>query len=154
MGVAGAAAGLVLLVAAPAAAHVEPDPSRVKPGKEVTVTFTAEHGCDESPTTGMTFRVPKGITDAVGVEQDGFTATTEGRTVEFSGGSFPGDEEAPFEIAFTAPDEKGQLVWKAVQRCEEGVERWIEKDPEGDKPAPRVGVGEKPKSGHDDGDDH
>jgi uncharacterized protein YcnI len=145
-----AAVGAIVAVAGPAAAHVEPDPSRVKPAKEVTVEFAAEHGCDESPTTGMTFRVPKSVTDAAPVEKDGFTSSVDGRKITFSGGSIPGDEEAPFEITFTAPDEKGQLVWKVVQRCEEGVERWIETDPDGDKPAPRVGVGEKPESGHDD----
>ncbi len=152
--VAAVASGAVLMVAAPAAAHVEADPSRVKPGKEAEVTFTAEHGCEDSPTTGMTFRIPKGVTDAEGVEADGFTAATSGRTIEFTGGSFPGDEEAPFTITFTAPDEKGQLVWRVVQVCEEGTERWIERDPDGDKPAPRVGVGEKAESGHDDGGGH
>jgi uncharacterized protein YcnI len=157
IGAAVAAAGAVLVVAAPAAAHVEPDPDRVKVGKEATVTFTAEHGCDDSPTTGVTIRVPKGVTDATPVEKDGFTASTKRRTIEFSGGSIPGDEEAPFAVTFTAPDEKTELVWKIVQRCEEGVERWIETDPDGDKPAPRVGVGQKPSAGHDDedgGDDH
>jgi uncharacterized protein YcnI len=153
IGVAVAAAGAVLMLAAPAAAHVEADPSRVKPGKQVTVVFAAEHGCDESPTTGMTFRVPKGVTDAAPVEKVGFTSNVDGRKIVFSGGSIPGDDEAPFEITFTAPDEKGQLVWKVVQGCEEGVERWIETDPDGDKPAPRVGVGEKPESGHDDDED-
>lgn len=153
MGVA-VVAGTVLLVAAPAGAHVEPDPSRVKPGREVTVTFTAEHGCDESPTTGMTFRIPKGVTDAAGVDQDGFTSTVEGRRLTFSGGSVPGDEEAPFSITFTAPDEKTELVWKVVQRCEEGTERWLETDPDGDTPAPRVGVGKDASSGHDEDEGH
>jgi hypothetical protein len=102
----------------------------------------------------MTFRVPKVVTDAAPVEKDGFTATTKGRTIEFSGGSIPGEDEAPFEISFTAPDEKTELVWKVVQRCEVGVERWIETDPEGDKPAPRVGVGQKPSAGHEEEDEH
>jgi uncharacterized protein YcnI len=154
IGVALAATGAVLLIASPAGAHVEPDPNRVKPGKEATVTFTAEHGCEESPTTGMTLRVPKGVTDAVGVDDNGFSAEVKGRRIIFSGGSVAGDEEAPFSVKFTAPDEKTELVWKVVQQCEEGTERWIETDPDGDKPAPRVGVGQAPKSGHEDEDDH
>jgi uncharacterized protein YcnI len=153
--VAAVAAGAVLLVAAPAAAHVEPEPNRVKPGKEATVEFTTEHGCEGSPTIKMTFRVPKGVTDAAPVEQAGWTGTVEGRKVVFSGGPAPGDEPAPFSISFTAPDKKGEMVWKVVQQCEEGVDRWIETDPEGDKPAPRVGVGQKPSGEHEDeSDDH
>lgn len=149
-------AGAVVLAAGPAFAHVEADPDQVKPGKRTTVTFTAGHGCDDSPTTGMRFRVPKQVRDAEPVEKDGFTASVNGNTIEFSGGSIPGDEEASFEITFTPPKKKGDLVWRVVQVCEEGTERWIERDPDGDKPAPRVGVGKKPKGGHDDdgGDDH
>jgi uncharacterized protein YcnI len=101
----------------------------------------------------MTFRIPKGVSDVAPVEADGFTASTTKRTIEFTGGSFPGDEEAPFTITFQAPDKKTELVWKAVQRCEEGTERWIESDPDGDSPAPRVGVGQKPTSGHEEEED-
>ena len=61
IGVALAAAGTVLLLAAPAAAHVESDPDRIKPGKDARVTFTAEHGCDDSPDDRMTFRIPKDV---------------------------------------------------------------------------------------------
>jgi periplasmic copper chaperone A len=153
IGVAVAAAGTVLAFAAPAAAHVEPDPSRIKPGKDARVTFTAEHGCEDSPTTGMTFRIPKNVTNAAPVEKDGFTASTTKRTIEFTGGSIPGDEEAPFTVTFKAPDEKTEIVWKVIQRCGEGTERWIESDPDGDFPAPRVGVGQKPTTGHEEEED-
>ncbi len=151
IGVAAAAGGAVLLVAAPAAAHVEADPSRVKPDKEATVEFVPEHGCDESPTTGMAFKVPKGVSDAQPGEAEGFTTDVKGRRITFSGGSVPSDEEASFPITFTAPDKKTELVWKVVQQCDEGTERWIETDPDGDFPAPRVGVGQKPTSEHGDG---
>jgi uncharacterized protein YcnI len=141
-------AGLALFAGA-AWAHVAPDPDRVKPGKKVTVEFTPEHGCDDSVTTRMRFQVPRAVTDAKPVEQDEWTATVEGRTITFASDRVP-DEETSFGIRFTAPDAKRLLAWKVVQRCQEGVERWIE-GPDGEKPAPIVGVGKNPPEGEDEG---
>jgi uncharacterized protein YcnI len=144
------AVGATMLVSTTAAwAHVEADPNRVKPGKKTTVEFAPEHGCDDSVTTRMVFRVPRAVTDAAPVEQDGWTATTEGRTITFASDQVP-DEETSFGIRFTAPDRKALLSWRVVQRCQDGVERWIE-GPDGEKPAPIVGVGKSPPSGEDGG---
>jgi periplasmic copper chaperone A len=136
------AAGALLLAAAPALAHVEPDPSRVKPGKKVTVEFTPEHGCGESVTTEMVFRVPKAVKSAKPVAPDGWTAKRKGRTISFASDKVP-DQEASFGITFTAPSSKTLLAWKVVQRCQQGVNRWLE-GPKGENPAPIVGVGKKP----------
>ena len=136
-------AGLVVLVAGPAAAHVQPDPNQVKPGKLATVEFSPEHGCKGSPTTRMSFLVPKGVTGAKPVKKDGWKSKVAGRTITFSGGSAPGDQPSVFVITFTAPKTKTLLTWKVVQACEQGVERWIE-GPKGENPAPVVGVGKAP----------
>jgi uncharacterized protein YcnI len=144
------AAGALVLTIGPAAAHVEPEPARVKPGKAVIVAFTPEHGCDDSPITKMTFRVPKGAQDAAPEPKDGWTGTTTGKTITFSGGSMPADDTDAFSISFTAPKDKGVLTWKVIETCEQGVERYIER-PDGDFPAPVVGVGKKVASSeHDD----
>jgi periplasmic copper chaperone A len=137
-----ATAGTVLLVAGPAFAHVEPDPSRVKPGKKTTVEFTPEHGCGESVTTRMVFKVPKGAKSATPVELDGWTATQGSGKITFASDRVP-DEEASFGITFTAPKTKTLLAWKVVQECQDGVTRWIE-GPKGENPAPLVGVGKTP----------
>ncbi len=137
-----AAAGAVLLVAGPAFAHVEPDPSRVKPGKKATVEFTPEHGCGESVTTRMVFKVPKGAKNAKPVELDGWTATRSGGKITFASDKVP-DKEASFGITFTAPTSKTLLAWKVIQECQSGVTRWIE-GPKGENPAPLVGVGKNP----------
>jgi uncharacterized protein YcnI len=144
------AAGAFLLLATTAAwAHVEPDPSRVKPAKKATVEFTPEHGCGDSVTTEMEFRVPKAAKNAAPVEQDGWTTSVEGRTITFESDTVPGGETS-FGITFTAPGTKTLLAWKVVQRCQEGVDRWIE-GPNGEHPAPIVGVGKKPPEGEDEG---
>jgi len=143
------ATALVVLAAGPAAAHVEPDPARVKPGKQATVEFTPEHGCGDSVTTEMDFKVPKGVTDATPDEQDGWTATVERRRIVFASDSVP-DDETSFGITFTAPTKKTLLAWKVIQRCQEGVDRWIE-GPNGESPAPIVGVGKSPPKEEDEG---
>jgi len=134
--------GALVFTASAAAAHVEPDPTSVKPGKAVTVAFTPEHGCEDSPIIEMRFRVPKGAKDVSPVDKDGWTTRSTARTVTFAGGSMPSDDTDAFSISFTAPKTKGVLTWKIIQRCEQGVERWIEPR-SGDFPAPIVGVGKK-----------
>jgi periplasmic copper chaperone A len=141
-------AGALLAIAGPAAAHVEPDPSRVKPGKTTTVGFTPEHGCKESPIISMKFRIPKGASEVTPEPKDGWDVKATRRTVTFSGGTMPSDATDAFEISFTAPDKKTVLSWKVVQGCEEGVERWIQ-GPDGETPAPRVGVGKAAPSDED-----
>lgn len=150
---AGLAAGVIVATAAPAFAHVEVDPSRVKPGKAATVEFSPEHGCGkDAPTTRMTFRVPRGVTDAEGIAPEGWQASTSGRRIVFEGGPLPYHEQAAFGISFTAPDSKTLLTWKVIQSCDDETVRWIETDHDAESPAPVVGVGRSPSS--DDEDDH
>jgi periplasmic copper chaperone A len=138
------ATGALFLVAAPALAHVEPDPTRVKPGKKATVEFTPEHGCGESVTTQMDFQVPKGVKGAKPLPLDGWTSSVHGRKITFASDKVP-SAEASFGITFTAPSTKTVLAWKVIQRCQAGVNRWLE-GPKGENPAPLVGVGKNPPS--------
>lgn len=144
------AAATLFVSAVPAAAHVEAEPNRVKRGKTATVEFAPEHGCDDSPIVEMVFKIPKGVTDVQPVPRAGFTATATATRVTFTDGTADAEDPGAFAITFTAPDKKTELVWKVVQRCEEGIERWIE-DADGEFPAPVVSVGKKPTAGgHDD----
>jgi uncharacterized protein YcnI len=138
-----AVAGLALL-AAPALAHIEPDPNQVKPGKHVTVEFNVEHGCGTSPTIKLTFQVPKGVKSVEPQGKDGWQATASGGTVVFSGGTLDAHTPDIFAIAFTAPKTKGLLAWKVIQQCETGKVRWIDRAKGAENPPPIVGVGKKP----------
>ena len=131
----------VVVMAAPAAAHIEPDPSRVKPGATATVAFTVEHGCDESPTTKLTFKIPKGVKKVSPEDKDGWETSVSKKTVVFSGQSPDAETEDTFSITFTAPKKKTILTWKIVQKCEEGEIRWIDTSKGSEEPPPRVGVG-------------
>jgi periplasmic copper chaperone A len=149
--VAGLTVGAIVVAAGPALAHIEPEPNRVKPGSEATVEFTPEHGCGEdSPTTKLTFQVPKGVKDASGIAPTGWETSATTRRVVFEGGSLPYHDSEAFGITFTAPDTTTVLAWKVVQRCEEGTVRWIETGHDAEHPAPLVGVGKKPPVEDDD----
>jgi uncharacterized protein YcnI len=138
------ALGAVVLAAAPASAHIEPDPSRVEPGAAATVAFNVEHGCDTSPTTSLTFKIPKGVKDVAPEAKDEWSSKLKGKTVVFEDGLLAANTEDQFAISFKAPNKKTILVWKVVQRCQEGTIRWIDTSAGAEEPPPRVGVGKNP----------
>jgi periplasmic copper chaperone A len=137
-------AAVIFVTGGIASAHVDPDPIAMQAGTSGTVAFNVEHGCDGSPTTSMSFKVPDGVTDAVGVAKDGWTATLTGSTLEFKGGPLAADEEDHFDITFTAPATAGDISFPVIQTCEQGEIAWIEPIVEGaeepENPAPTIKI--------------
>jgi len=144
VGVLGLGISAAMLAATPAGAHIETDPSRIEPGASATVAFLVQHGCDESPTVKLKFRIPKGAADVEPQAKDGWTARTKGNTVVFAGGPLDHDTEDSFALSFTVPDTPTVLVWKVIQKCEEGVIRWIDTSEGAEESPPVVGVGQDP----------
>lgn len=150
--------GLTALVGPPAHGHTEADLVAVAAGDEATLTLAPTHGCDGSPTVEVAIRAP--VPDARAGEVAGWTATAtddgQGNTVlEWTGGSLPADRTGAFPVTFTAPDRVGELLlFPAVQVCHDGTElAWIDGDPEGGYPAPRLLVlaaGSPPATSIDD----
>jgi len=136
------------LAAAPAGAHIDADPSRVEPGASTTVAFVVEHGCDESPTVKLKFKIPKDIQDVEPEAKDGWATRSTRKTVVFKGGPLESDTEDRFAISFTAPDTTTVLMWKVIQKCEEGAIRWIDTSDGAEEPPPVVGVGTDAPDGH------
>jgi uncharacterized protein YcnI len=129
--------------AAPAAAHIDPDPKRAQAGSRLTVGFTVEHGCDGSPTVQLDMRLPDGVTDAVAEPVDGWDGSIDGDVITFVGGPLPDDVEATFDITMALPPTPDTTIYfPFVQRCEEGEIRWIgipaEPGDELDEPAPAM----------------
>jgi periplasmic copper chaperone A len=138
-----AAACALVLGVAPASAHTDSDLVAVPAGEEATVTLKPTHGCGDSPTVQVSIRAD--VPDVRAVEVPGWTATEtadgQGRTVvEWTGGSLPADQTGEFPVRFTAPDEPGELLrFPSIQTCADGQElAWIDGDPEGEYPAPRL----------------
>lgn len=121
----------------PAMAHVEPSPIAVQKGTTAEITFNLEHGCGESPTTKVAIKVPDGVTGAKPAEKAGWTGTTEGSVVTFTGGPQPPHEETEFKVTFTFPATTGELHFPTVQTCEKGENAWIEIPVEG-SPEPEM----------------
>lgn len=162
-----AGATVVAVWAAPAAAHVSPQPQEVVADSYTAVTFTVPHGCDGSPTTSLEIQIPEAILDVTPAIVPGWDVdiTTEPLAEPVEGphgesiteresvvtyAAQPGNElpdgfRTSFTIGFRAPDAAGEeLVFPAVQGCVEGETAWIElhsgEGEEPDYPAPVVQV--------------
>lgn len=155
-------AALGALLAAPVAgAHVTANPGTAEAGGFTMIAFRVPHGCEESPTTSLTIRIPAGIifvtpqnvpgwkaTATMGklpqpVESEGETITEGVTAVTWTGGPLAPHEFTDFGISMRMPDTPGEtLHFPAIQRCRQGVHRWIqipvEGQPEPDEPAPAV----------------
>ncbi len=136
-----ATAGAVAAWGGVASAHTESQYVAVPANGDITMDFIPTHGCSDSPTIEVSVRVP--VPGATAGEVAGFTASAEpdgDRTVlRWTGGVLPADEEGEFPITFTVPDRVGELLtFPTVQTCEVGEIAWIDGDPAGEYPAPRV----------------
>ena len=130
-------------VAAPASAHIDPDPTEAQAGAALSVGFTVEHGCDGSPTVQLDMRLPEGVTDASPDPLDGWDGSIDGDVITFVGGPLPDDVEGTFSVSMTLPPTPDATIYfPFVQRCEEGEIRWIaiptEPGEELDEPAPAM----------------
>lgn len=138
------ASALLVVTAGPAGAHVEPEVTQVPAGSVATVGFTVEHGCDGAATTDLELQVPAEAGDTTPIDKDGWTTSVDGDVIAFAGGPLPDDEQAVFELTFTAPAEVGTiLTFPIIQTCEGGETlEWIQLEGDARYPAPTVEVGE------------
>jgi uncharacterized protein YcnI len=151
------------LVAAPAAAaHVTANPGQAPAGGFAMIAFRVPHGCEDSPTTKLTVKIPEGVVSvtpqavpgwkvettsgklAEPVEMHGETVTEGVKTVTWSGGTLDPHEFTDFGISMALPDRPAgtMIYFPAIQQCAQGVTRWIQIPVEGeeepDAPAPGV----------------
>lgn len=139
-----AALGAVLLTAAaPASAHIDPEPKEAQAGSTQPIAFTVEHGCDGSPTTQLDMRLPDGVTGAQPDPVEGWNGSVAENVITFVGGPLPDDVEATFSVTMTLPPTPDTTIYfPFVQRCEVGEIRWIgipaEPGDELDEPAPAL----------------
>jgi uncharacterized protein YcnI len=154
--------GVALLAAPAAAAHVTANPTQAPAGGFAMISFRVPHGCDDSPTTKLTVRIPEGVVSVTPqavpgwsvkttsgrlsepVELHGETVTEGVKTVTWTGGPLDPHQFVDFGISMALPDqpEGTMLYFPAIQECAEGVTRWIQIPVEGEaepeEPAPGV----------------
>jgi uncharacterized protein YcnI len=170
----GGALVLVLGVAAPAWAHIEPTVEEAPAGGFVTFALTVPHGCDDdSGTTKLEVQMPEGIEEVTPQFIEGWEASvedgTDGLVVTWEGGPLPHDQFLQFGLSLQMPDAEGETVdFPTIQTCESGAStNWTEETPEGgeepEHPAPAITLtaageeghdhGEEAEAGHDEGTD-
>ena len=166
---AGTTSAALLLLAAPASAHVGTSVKEVAAGGTIALGLTIGHGCEDSPTTSVAVQIPEGITNATPFAKPGWTIAVDKETlaepiesahgdpvtertsvITFTaapGGALPNGIRDTFTVNFTAPDTPDEtLFFKTVQSCEVGENAWIQEydgtGEEPESPAPSILVTE------------
>lgn len=172
------AAGAVLVLAGPAAAHVSIDPGEAEQGGYATVNFKVPNERDDAataklevtlpadhpltsvmpqPVPGWDVKVEKAKLDTP-IDSHGEKITEAPSKITWSGGKVEPGTFQQFPVSMGAlPEDAEQLVFKAVQTYDSGeVVRWIEVAEEGaeepEHPAPLLALEPAEDGGDDAGD--
>jgi len=163
-----AAAAVTAAAAAPAQAHVQVTPTEAAPGDPVVFEVLVP-GETDAHTTEVSLQIPRDVLPFSFEEVPGWKRTVEqgddgSVAVVRWRGRMASDGFVRFGFLAATPEQEGDLVWKAVQRYDDGEEAaWIG-PPDSDHPAPvtvvsedaaRVnaggeGAGAEPGSGEDE----
>jgi uncharacterized protein YcnI len=139
---------LSLTAAAPAAAHVRVTPANAVPGDSVEFELLVS-GDRNAHTIEVALRIPDGVEPSsfervpgwhrqLDKGADGSIAVVRGH------GELARDVSRRFAFLASTPEHAGDVVWKAVQRYDDGAEAaWIG-PPGSDRPAPVTHVGAAP----------
>ena len=134
------AAAAVLAAAAPAQAHVQVTPTEAAPGDPVVFEVLVP-GETDAHTTEVSLQIPKDVLPFSFEEVPGWKRTVEqgddgSVSVVRWRGRMATDGFVKFGFLASTPEQEGELVWKAVQRYDDGEEAaWIG-PPDSDNPAP------------------
>ena len=115
-----AVAGGFCLAPAPAAlAHVDIEPFSVEPGQSARLSFSTPNE-GKSPVTEVEVVVPVGAELATAEAVPGWTATVQGRTVTWRGGTIPVGQYGLFSAVVSAPDGEQKLEFRTTLRYTDG----------------------------------
>ena len=141
-------AGLAAAVAAPfAGAHAVVLPAASRPADFQQYTLTVPTERDDASTVEIDLKVPEGIgfllaQNAAGWETKVIRRNDRIDEIRWTGGEIPPDHYATFRLIARNPVQEGELVWRVLQRYDDGdVVRWIG-PPESDEPAARTTISE------------
>ncbi len=137
----------VIGTAGPASAHVTITPSTTAAGAHAVLEVSVGHGCEGSPTTEITIRIPDEINSVTPtrtalwqvekktVKLDPPLTDTHGSTVteRVASVTYRADDPLPegyrdaFELSLQLPEVEGTtLVFPTIQTCRQGESAWIE----------------------------
>ena len=162
----GLAAGAALALASvplAASAHVTVTPSGTAAGSYTVLTFAFSHGCDDSPTTALTFDIPEQIESVSPTLNPNWTiqkVADGGRTAQVVYTAITPVETGyrdAVELSVRLPEDAAgeTLVFPVLQTCEVGETNWNEVADAGEEepehPAPVVAVTEATGDEHGHG---
>jgi uncharacterized protein YcnI len=107
-----ATAGLLLAGASAASAHVHVDPDSTAAGSTSVLTFSFAHGCDGSPTTGITISLPGELDDATPTAHPGWDVKKVGEKL---------DAPKKLETGTTITERTSKIVYTARTPLADGV---------------------------------
>jgi uncharacterized protein YcnI len=157
------AGAALLALSAPlaASAHVEVDPTSAAAGSYSLLTFSVGHGCDGSPTTGITIDIPESIASVTPTVNPGWDVTplSNGQVSYTALTPLVDGLRTTFELSLQIPADAAvgdTLAFPVLQSCEVGETDWAEAVVAGEDepahPAPTVTVTEATgEAGHHDG---
>lgn len=176
--VTGTAGLLTLGLAGAASAHVTVTPSDTGAGAYTVLTFAVGHGCDGSPTTGITISVPEGINAVTPTRNDYYDVTKQtekltppvtdahgneltervGTVTYTARTALPDGFRDTFELSVQIPEdaEGSDLTFPVIQTCEKGETAWTQVPAAGqseddlESPAPGFEVTAAGAGGHGD----
>jgi len=145
----GVTAVALVVLAGPAAAHVEPTISEAPAGGYATFALVIPHGCDgaQGDTVKVEVQMPEGVESATPEAIAGWEATVDTAgpvVVTWEGGPLPHDQFQEFGLSIQMPDTPGETArFPTVQTCASGEElAWIEADHDAERPAPAIAITE------------
>jgi len=137
------AAAAMIMVAAPASAHVG-IASASTTDAVTTINFSFDHGCGSSPTVALEMQLPEAAqvvsTELMagwvfdGTSGDG--ASTSRQVARISGPAIPDGQFASFTVVARGYDTSVDHLVPTVQLCEQGQEAWIDPDQASPQSAP------------------
>ena len=139
---------LSAFIATPALAHITLEQAEAPVGAPYKAVFKVPHGCDGSPTTKLTVRIPEGVIAVKPMVKAGWDIATQRgpyaksysyfhgakfdqgvKEVTWSGGKLPDAyyDEFVLSVFLTGDLSAGKMLYfPVVQTCEEGESRWVE----------------------------
>lgn len=141
--------GLLLGASTTVSAHVTLEQPTALAGSYYKAVFRVGHGCQGSPTTGLTITLPTGVVAAKPMPKPGWslharigklaqpydnhgrTVTEDVVAVSWRGGPLADAHYDEFVIRVRLPQTPGPLYFKVAQFCERGRLDWVEIPAEG-----------------------
>jgi MYXO-CTERM domain-containing protein len=114
-----ACSALALVLAAPAAAHIEAVPGFLDADGGGVVSLTA-HNDRRVTMTEFAVTVPAGLRIEEAGEITGWSASTDGQVATWAGGSLAPEQPETFDLVLDASGEPGTVSLQAVQRYPDG----------------------------------